>query len=362
MGVRTFSRRILGPTAGCIVPLLLTSRLLGGPLDAQQLPTATAQATPTIDPTTTALPGVPLTPTIDPTVTALQKETLQHQNEWLWNNSGPLLSTAAIVITALFGFYRWRYDQRRERAKRAQDHRIDREKRDEDRFQTVVGGLGSERVKARVGAAIMLRTFLRPGYEQFYSQAFDLAVAHLRLRKADPNTPEPLDSLSQALITVLKESFPRARDGISQFAPEHLDATGVHLDNAYLSGTDLRKIRLRGASLRGAYFWRAHLEEAYLKHSNLESAFLVAAHLEGADLGDTVLKGSNLREAHLQGAHLKLADLTIADFTDADLTDTQPESARSLQGTILRGVRGLTAAQLAACAEKGAIVDDVRSP
>lgn len=362
MGQRIFSRRILGLIAGCIVPLLLTTRLPVAPLSAQQPPTATVQATPTIDPTTAALPRVQLTPAIDPTVTALQKETLQHQNEWLWNNSGPLLSTAAIVITALFGFCRWRNEQRREREKRAQDHRIDREKRDEDRFQAVVGGLGSERVEARVGAAIMLRTFLRPGYKQFYSQAFDLAVAHLRLRKADPGTPEPLDSLSQALITVLKESFPHARDSMSQFTPELLDATGVHLDNAYLSGTDLKKIRLRGAFLRRAYFWRAYLEEAYLKHSNLESAFLVDAHLERADLGDTVLTGANLTKAHLQGAHLKLADLAIADFTDADLTDTHPESARSLQGTILRGVRGLTAAQLAACAEKGAIVDDVHSP
>ena len=104
-----------------------------------------------------------------------------------------------------------------------------------------------------MGAAITLRTFLQPGYEQFYRQAFDLAVAHLRLRKAEASAPEPpsspdhvliipkgsfrqeqqppppttsipLNSLSQALITVFKESFPLARNELkktnAQFDPQ----------------------------------------------------------------------------------------------------------------------------------------------
>ena len=246
-----------------------------------------------------------------------------------------------------------------ERSQREKDYRVEQAKLDQERFQAVVEGLGSERVEARVGAAIMLLTFLRPGYEEFYSQTFQLAVAHLRLRKAAPGIPEPSDALSQALVIVLKEAFPKARDSIKPFIPEKLDATGAHLDNAYLSNTDLSQIRMRGASLRSAYFWTARLQKAYLKHSNLEEAYLVDAHLEGADLGDTILKGANLTRAHLQGALLNGADLEDSDLTDADLTNTHLENARSLKGTILRNVEGLSAAQLATCEGMGAIIDVV---
>jgi hypothetical protein len=258
-------------------------------------------------------------------------------------------------------FRQWRTDHLTDQVKRAEDYRVEQAKLDEERFQKVVEGLGSERVEARVGAAIMLLTFLRPGYEKFYSQTFQLAVAHLRLRKADPDIPEPPDALSQALVIVLKESFPKARDNMQHFVPDSLDATGAHLDNAYLSRTDLSMIRMRGASLRGAYFWMAQLKDAYLKHSNLEKAYFANAHLEGADLGKTILKGAILAEAHLQGAKLYGANLDDSDLTDADLTGsnlekTHPENARSLQGTILRNVKGLSATQLAICERKGAII------
>ncbi len=358
MGQRTISARMFTLMISCVVLLLTMVSIPAASLRAQQeTPTQTHQA---------LTPGVQGTPSVDPTLIALQKENLRHQNNWLWINTTPFFSVLAIVLTALFGLYRWRKEQHLEQQKRAEDMLIERGKRDEDRFQTVVAGLGSERVEAKVGAAIVLRTFLRPGYEQFYRQVFDLAVAHLRLRKADPNTPEPLDALSLALIIVLKESFPRARDRIisemSKFTPELLDAEEIHLDNAYLSGTDLSQIRMRSASLRKAYFWKANLKEAYLKHSNLQDAFLVDANLEEADLGDTVLARANLTKAHVKGAHLRDADLTEADFTGADLTGTHPEGARSLHGTILHSVSGLTADQLAACAAKGAIVDGVHSP
>jgi hypothetical protein len=319
--------------------------------------TMAVQETAMVNPTTTTLPTTLATPTIDATVTALNKEKLaqevqqlRNQNEpdifsLLQTNAGILFSTFVVVIGGLVGLFRWFGDRRDEQEKRRQDQRSEREKRDEDRFQGVVAGLGSERIEARVGAAIMLRTFLHEDYKEFYSQAFDLAVAHLRLRQVGAGIM-PVDSLSQALIVVLKESFPLARKKIiteeGRFDPMLLDATGVNLDNAYLSGTNLQGLYMRGASLRKVFFRRTQLEEAYLKHANLEEAFLQEAHLEGANLGDTVLISANLNKAYLQGAHLMLADLTNADLTDADLTGTRPEGARSLNGTKLRGVHGLT--------------------
>src|SRR5512135_1714587 len=147
---------------------------------------------------------------------------------------GTILAAVAAFIAASHGFKQWRGNRQDEQMKRG-----------EERFQKVVEGLGSERTEAKVGAAITLRTFLQPGYEQFYRQAFDLAVSHLRLRKAEasaskplsslapilivpkgdlrqeqqlpsPTTPIPLDSLSQALITVFKESFPLVRNELKK--------------------------------------------------------------------------------------------------------------------------------------------------
>jgi hypothetical protein len=352
---------------------------------------------------------VQATPTEDATVTALNKEKLaqevqqlKNQNDrstaaWFWNSSGllgpivaALLAVAGVLWTAKVAQdknladrqaertrrdeeqKRWLEDRKAERERRDEEQQrwlknqeAERDKRAEERFQSVVVGLGSEREEAKASAAIMLRTFLQPDYEQFYRQAFDLAVTHLRLRKVDPNIPDPSipykppDSLSQALITVLKESFPLAREKLRkqleaemlEFDPALLDATGSHLEYAYLSHTDLKKVYLRHAFLQGAHFWQAHLEGANLKHSNLTLAFLEGAHLEEANLGDTKLMRAKMKGAYLCGTHLANADLT-----GADLTGTHPEDAGSLTKTILHDVEGLNPAQRSACAARGAIL------
>jgi len=441
---------------------------------------------------------VQATPTEDATVTALNKEKLQHENDWWWNYGATILSsfltTLVLVGGALIGFWQWRVnrkdtqkkeseDQRtaqdreledrqaeRERREEEQQHWLEdrqaererreeeqqhwlkdqeaeREKQAEERFQKVVEGLGSERTEAKVGAAITLRTFLQPGYERFYRQAFDLAVAHLRLRKAEasayeppgslaqvliipkrsllqeqqpppPTASIPLDSLSQALITVFKESFPRARREElkkvnAQFDPQLLDATGVRLDHAYLVGADLEQAWLAGASLReanlslaqfqganlslaqfqganlngaqfqgadlvqaqfqgadlrqaqleGANLWNAQLEEAYLEQAQLQGAHLEQAQLKRAHLGGAQLEEAHLWQAQLQGADLGGADLSKAhlegaDLSGAQLQGTNPEDADSLKDTKMNGIIGLTPEQREKCIKKGAIFDD----
>ena len=66
------------------------------------------------------------------------------------------------------------------------NQRIDRKKRDEDRFQTIVSDLGSDNIATRTGAAVLLGIFLDPqykeSYQRFYEQIFTVAVAHLRNR------------------------------------------------------------------------------------------------------------------------------------------------------------------------------------
>jgi len=304
--------------------------------------TGTVQATPTMDPTMTALQKEQL---------ALQNDKLKSDNSWAWLSPvsaifGPLATIGTILVGILVArnnFLQWSKNRDDEQKKRAEDQRIEREKRDEERFQKVVEGLGSERKEAKVGAAITLRTFLQPGYERFYRQAFDLAVAHLRLRKADATIP--LDSLSQALISVFRESFPRARQEElkktnAQFDPQQLDATDVQLDHAYLVGADLVQAWLVQASLREANLSNAQLEGANLSNAQLEGPVLVGAQLKGANLRLAQLEGANLNSAQLEGAN--------------------PEDADSLKDAKMNGVIGLTPEQRKRCIKKGAIFDDVQ--
>ncbi len=187
----------------------------------------------------------------------------------------------------------------------------------------------------------MLRTFLRPGYEQFYSQVFDLAVAYLWLRNIG-SEPEPPDSINQALIKVFRESFPLARD-LPKQSSQSLDALGVRLDSAYLIQSDLR-----GARMPESYLRKAKLVDARLRAINLRDA-----NLSGADL-----RRADLREATLRRANLKEANLSSANLSKADLRGVYLEDALSLEDTDLRGVTGLTKEQLATCKAKGAIIDE----
>ncbi len=334
------------------------------------------------------------TPTEDATMTALNKEKLAQEVDqqqrtlvnWVWSNAATLLSailsTFVVVIGALFGFRRWRVDRRDTENKELED-------RAEARFQAAVAGLGDDKESARIGAAILLRTFLREeqGYEQFYVQTFDLAVANLRLPRRltppdDPDglphppehpndTPLPLTTLSQALVVAFKEAFPLAREWLTKqhsgFTPQALDATDIQLDNAYLSRTDLKfawmpkasmraadlsEAKLSEANLFGANLIEANLRRANLIEANLRVADLRRAHLFGADLSRADLSGADLSEAHLSGADLSGAHLSGADLSEADL------SIADLRGAKLYGVRGLTREQLEACKTQGAILEE----
>jgi uncharacterized protein YjbI with pentapeptide repeats len=315
------------------------------------------------------------TPTVDATVTALDKEKLvqevqqlKNQNEpdllgWLRTNASILLSTLVVVVGALVGLFRWLGDRRDEQEEHREDHRSEQEKRAEERFQKAVEGLGGDNEGAKVGAAIMLRTFFGTDYKQFYRQTFDLAVAHLRLARTseppkdpntpllvgvekdqdqkDPNAPLPLTTLRQALIVVFKEAFPLARDRFkeqdAQFLPQSLDATGVQLDNAYLAGADLKQAWMPEAFLRQANFSEANLSEANLSRANLNRANLSGANLNRANLsgaslsraeiGGADLSGANFSRANLSKAYLRKADLSGANLSGANLSEARLRGA-----------------------------------
>jgi len=342
--------------------------------------------------------SVQATPSIDATVTALNMEKLQHENDWWWTYGATILtsliSTLTLAAAGVFTVVRYFNDRRDTREKQEaeakrliDDRKAERERRDEEqqrwlkdqesarekraeeRFQAAVEGLSSQREEAKIGAAVLLRTFLRPGYEQFYQQVFDLSVANLRLlRTSAPSEyqglPLPLTTLSQALSVVFKEALPLARRQVSGSNPpfvrgiQSLDATGIQLDYAYLRGADLKQVRMPEASLRNA-----NLKGANLSGADLFKAELCETSLTGADLSNASLIRANLSQTWFRQADLTEADLTGANFNEANLSrailnKVNLEEALSLKDTDLRGVKGLTKAQLAACKAKGAIIDE----
>src|SRR5438270_3277112 len=86
---------------------------------------------------------VQATPTEDATVTALNKEKLQHENDWWWSFGATILtsviSTLTLAFAGLFTVVRYFNDRRdarekqEEEAKRlAEDRQAERERRDEE--------------------------------------------------------------------------------------------------------------------------------------------------------------------------------------------------------------------------------------
>ena len=383
---------------------------------------------------------VQTTPTVDPTMTVLNKEKLEqeidqlkNQNDrsiatWFWNVNATLgtivaalLAVAGVIMTAKEAHHKNLEDREAERKRRDKeqdrwlgDRLAEREKRVEERFQAAVTALGDEKEGARIGSAVLLRTFLRPGYEQFYTPIVQLVAANLRLPRTtdppkDPAAPLPPTALSQALIMTFIEAFPRAREhekknvGAKLASLEHkvrsthpapvtipsteirsLNAMHIQLDNGFLWYADLkqawipqaslRKADLTGADLSGANLWSAYLSEAYLWSTNLSGANLWQADLSKADLRGTDLSRATLLEANLseaslynhvdlQGANLCKANLSGASLQQVDLRGTNlseanPEDALSLTHTDLRGAKGLTDEQKEACKAKGAIIDE----
>jgi uncharacterized protein YjbI with pentapeptide repeats len=125
----------------------------------------------------------------------------------------------------------------------------------------------------------------------------------------------------------------------------------VRLNDADLSGADLRDAKLDRALAAKANFGRAHLNNASLAlfvgaetdfrgadlagvrggyadfqcakfaGAKLDGAELSGARFVGADLSGASLRGATLNQADFRGAKLKWVDFTGADLSKADLSD-----------------------------------------
>ncbi len=293
------------------------------------------------------------------------------------------VSVMVAIILGFWGLFRYLRERREELLKR-----------EDERFEEVVKGLGGETNQQRVSSAVLLPTFLREGYERFYLQVFNLAAGNLR-GQTDKEQSGPL---SKALISVFRQSYPLARTALTRQTKtikewdiaRQLNAAGVNLDRAFLAGADLSYAWLRGATfryaiLRGANVTKTVLEEAdcvssefaeaTMSDTNLKRANFSKASLESADLSGARADGAKFKGANLTGITMRGGTVGGVDFSGANLTGatfrgvtfasslpdgvpSNPEESEALSGAVFEDVEGLTFDQIESCKARGAIFKD----
>jgi uncharacterized protein YjbI with pentapeptide repeats len=143
------------------------------------------------------------------------------------------------------------------------------------------------------------------------------------------------------------------------------DLSGADLSGADLNGADLRYAKLNKARLclailtQGPQLKAVENEDELIKFESQGAKFIEGnrGNLRGTKLRKADLGGATLIWAILRNANFLGADLSEANLFKADLTGAKIEDARSLKGTDLRGVTGLTEKQKEACKARGAIID-----
>ncbi|HEY6410913.1 MAG TPA: pentapeptide repeat-containing protein [Ktedonobacteraceae bacterium] len=274
---------------------------------------------------------------------AQEVQQLKNQNEpdpfgWLRTNASVLLSTLLVVGGGIFTFLRYLAERRDSQKRLLEDRQAERERRDEEqkrwledreaerekrveeRFQAAVTGLGDEKEGARIGAAILLKTFLRPGYERFYTQIFQLVAVNLGLPRT-PNPPEdpaaslPLTALRHALMMTFMEAFPLARDKEkktvgTKLADNEFKVRSTHPAPVTISPTEIHSLKAVDILLDNGFLWYADLKQAWMAQASLRKTDLTGADLSEASLYYSVdLQGATLRKANRSGARLQQVDL-----------------------------------------------------
>ncbi|GAA2422746.1 hypothetical protein GCM10010255_74780 [Streptomyces coeruleofuscus] len=255
------------------------------------------------------------------------------------------------------------------------------------RYNAAINNLGSSSVDVRLGGIYSLERLMRDSARDHHTVVSVLAAflrqhAPARATKAAVDDVPRLDADIGAVMNVLAERradrdqglvLDLSKTDLSQWTPARLhDETGIQLEQAILTGSnligtgltnanlrdarldeaDLRKAALSGADLRGAHLSGSNLRQAGLDQANLRDAWLDEADLrkaslEFADFRGAILEGADLRKAFLYGAEAAgaffcsqetgCADTTAADLIGANLAGADFEGA-SLIGTSLCGI------------------------
>jgi uncharacterized protein YjbI with pentapeptide repeats len=133
------------------------------------------------------------------------------------------------------------------------------------------------------------------------------------------------------------------------------------LENADLTGADLKGIQLDSRNAEIVNLKGATLNEANLQGADLSGSFLFAANFQRAKLNGAKLQKTNLTEANLTGTDCRGAVLTGAILLRAKVAGTNFRDA-DLQDAELREMEGFYGYQLAGAAVSGAkLPDEIKS-
>jgi Pentapeptide repeats (8 copies) len=111
----------------------------------------------------------------------------------------------------------------------------------------------------------------------------------------------------------------------------------ANLNEAKLTGADLREANFSGANLTGADLSSADLNKANLSGADLGEAYLVRADLSRANLNRAYLGEARFRGASLYRTNLYEANLWSADLSETTLVQTNFSMA-NLDGCFIYGI------------------------
>jgi uncharacterized protein YjbI with pentapeptide repeats len=167
----------------------------------------------------------------------------------------------------------------------------------------------------------------------------------------------PDDSAAREALATYLDALPRDSGNVM----EVLDAGGLNLTGADLSGLELLQAEFSEADLNGVRLVQADLDGAWLLAATLRGADLTQASLRkalgrGCDAQDAVLREADLRSAEFEGATLCRADLRKAQLAAAWFPNADLRNA-DLRETVFGGATSatyLTDARMAGCLLDGA--------
>lgn len=214
----------------------------------------------------------------------------------------------------------------------------------EDRLNTALEQLGSEKREARIGAIYSLGKIASDSIE--LKAKFDsMNAADKPSDEADPLFESPTDfhwTIMQTLASYVRGNAARGEEGVrpsKQIQPDIQAALNVlgWRKRTYGNGEDQRlelyKTNLRGVILKD-------------KEGLPEKPDKEGAHLEGAQLWNVDLTGANLRGIHLEGAILDGSILKNADLFGASFSVRTGLIDTDFEGIELKGATGLTLDQV----------------
>jgi uncharacterized protein YjbI with pentapeptide repeats len=257
-----------------------------------------------------------------------------------------LVAVGAVVLPVLSETRR----QRKHREDELEQRTVEAQRSFDERYAQALENLASESEPAQVAGASTLGSLLRPEYQGFHEDIYQVLYANLSLEHSDLVNRVLVPVFSAAVRLHLAAAAERGAKPELLFTRMWLprvDLSGLDLNEIDLAFSDFRDANLSECKLVRARGLEVNLERARLSRSDLsEARFLRArcrnahfhqARLVSAELTSADLAGAEFFMAQLQGAHFDEADLRGARFDEAVLSDTYFVGAQ-LDSVALRSI------------------------